>query len=167
MCAEDDGGPTFAGMLSQSDGFPCRFSSTRLQTGATDIDQCSCNVGYYAVPQGVSRWSAGGDRGESSNLTAASGETLSLVCQVCGVGSNCSVDGLTTSTLPLLSGYWRTKPTSQSIYRCFDASSGNSGCVGGTDRLCKPTLTGVAPTALMPTALPSPARAQRGDVGSR
>lgn len=117
-----------------------------MQTGATDIDECSCNVGYYAVQQGASASSSSSDGEYLGNATAGPHDSELLVCQACGVGANCSIDGLTTRTLPLLSGYWRAKLTSQSIYRCKDASSGDSGCVGGTESLCKPTLTGATHT---------------------
>ena len=125
-----------------------RFSTTQWQTGATGIDACSCIVGYYRQLPGVAETasqaastSASDGASTSAPLSPSTGaETFD--CRRCNVGTNCTVEGLATSTLPLLPGYWRASPRSPSAYRCPDATSGNSGCIGGTHTLCKPTLTG-------------------------
>ena len=127
-----------------------RFSTTQWQTGATGIDTCTCIVGYYSVlPVATdsdqldvsSSNGAGLNSTVSPNALAPVGAP-SFECRRCGAGINCSVEGLATRTLPLLPGYWRASPNSSNTYRCPDASSGNSGCVGGTINLCKPSLTG-------------------------
>ena len=108
-----------AGTISHETGAVCNAcpDNSASPQGSSSIDACRCKSGYY------------------NQQTADD----AVECAVCPVGGNCSAEGATLGTLPLLKGFWRTGPTSANLLACPDSSSDDSACIGGSSvELCKP-----------------------------
>ena len=84
---------------------------------------CYCEAGYY------------------DNFS----HNADVSCVLCTAGANCTTPALTLVSLPLKMGYYRTSKVSADLRRCPDASSSESGCVGGVgdgEGPCKAWLAG-------------------------
>ena len=59
-------------------------------------------------------------------------ETLDGVCEDCGTGIACSKAGVTTSTMTIEAGYWRSGQTSVDVRECYLGVAACRGSVNGS-----------------------------------
>ena len=101
----------------------CPLNSRTTADSAVAETECRCDVGFVRTV-----------------VNASSG---ALGCIRCPDGTECTSLGTTLVTLHLKPGYWRHSVNTSAVYRCPDAGSPTTGCIGGSNAsTCKPSLAG-------------------------
>ena len=109
---------TYNDMTSADDQSLCRYcpaGSFTLGESQTQLADCICEVGHYALWRGSA-----------------------LSCVACPVGANCTEPGVTLEHLPLHEGHWRASPNTTDVRRCPGGLDG-SACVGCGGAACSAT----------------------------
>ena len=100
---------------------PTLFTTT-IGVGSTEEKDCVCRTGMYMQTITTEKDSADGNKTTETTYQCVS-------CPSPGEKTNCTYDGATLETLPLIEGYWRSSPTSAELRWCFTREA----CVGGSN----------------------------------
>jgi hypothetical protein len=104
--------------------------STTVSRGSTSADACVCRDGFFLVDVDVIGGGGGGAAAQR--------------CERCMGGVRCDTPGVTLSTLPVETGYWRASSSSTAVRRCrIPRACRGRGATPGVSRRLVVNTTGV------------------------
>jgi hypothetical protein len=112
---------------SQEEAYSCQICSAGYYCSATESMSCSLAV--------IGSTSVAGAQSTSDCICASNEMAYHNTCIPCSEGLDCSITGLTTSTVSMYEGYWRTSTASIDTRKCSVPKLCTGGVGAGND-LC-------------------------------